>query len=406
MKRKLLYRTVLLLVLLAASLPLTSVSAHPLSVSYTSINVNDKDTTLTFSLDVLSIIEQVKGIDADGDYKITADELKAKESTVSHFFEDSLLFELDSKTIEASYVGSAFEKKADKDVITFTFTMPHLEPGQSLKYEDDLYSGDENTNYADFVSMHFYDQSSESVLRGKDRSFTLLVTENQDQQQQDGSAATQSQSPTSTQPSSDNSSASADAAPQHEQVTVTTSQPSSFVTFFKLGMNHILTGYDHLLFLLALLLSRQTWKQYAGVITAFTVAHSITLTLATLGLIHLPSRWVESVIALSICYVALENIFRKKIRYRWPITFLFGLVHGVGFADILMGMDLPKSKMAVSLISFNLGIETIQLILMALVVPLLKLMQNRVHYPTAIKFASAAVCVMGGIWLIERLFAV
>lgn len=77
-------------------------------------------------------------------------------------------------------------------------------------------------------------------------------------------------------------------------------------------MNHILTGYDHLLFLFALLLRKQTLKQYAAIITAFTLAHSITLTLAVLGWISLPSRVVESVIALSICYVALENIFRKK----------------------------------------------------------------------------------------------
>ena len=118
---------------------------------------------------------------------------------------------------------------------------------------------------------------------------------------------------------------------------------SGWFSFLKLGMNHILTGYDHLLFLLSLLIARQTFKQIATTITAFTIAHSITLTLTVLGMIDVPSSFVEPAIALSICYVALENIFRQKISYRWVITFVFGLIHGMGFADILKEMNIPKN---------------------------------------------------------------
>lgn len=170
-------------------------------------------------------------------------------------------------------------------------------------------------------------------------------------------------------------------------------------------MLHILTGYDHLLFLLALLLRKQTFKQYAAIITSFTIAHSITISLAVLGIITLPSRFVESVIAFSIVYVALENIFRKEIRHRWGLTFLFGLIHGLGFANILREMNIPKSDLAVALVNFNIGIEVVQLALVLLILPLLTYMFKLKSSKIIIKIGSTIVAALGAFWLIERLFS-
>lgn len=177
------------------------------------------------------------------------------------------------------------------------------------------------------------------------------------------------------------------------------------VLLLKLGMLHILTGYDHLLFLLALLLRKQTFKQYAAIITSFTIAHSITISLAVLGVITFPSRFVESVIAFSIVYVALENIFRKEIRHRWGLTFLFGLIHGLGFANILKEMNIPKADLALALVNFNIGIEVVQLALVLLVLPLLTYMFRLKSSGLIIKAGSIIVAALGAFWLIERIFS-
>lgn len=167
---------------------------------------------------------------------------------------------------------------------------------------------------------------------------------------------------------------------------------------------HILTGYDHLLFQLALLLRKQTFKQYAAIVTSFTIAHSITLTLSVLGLVTLPSRFVEATIAFSICYVAVENIFRKKIRHRWTITFLFGLIHGLGFATLLREMAIPMKDLAVALVNFNLGIEAVQLTIVLLLLPLLTYMFKQKISGKMVQYGSIVIAVLSAIWLIQRLF--
>jgi len=127
-------------------------------------------------------------------------------------------------------------------------------------------------------------------------------------------------------------------------------------SFFRLGVEHILTGYDHLLFLGALLLRGGRLLSLFKIITAFTVAHSITLALAVFGLVAAPERLVECVIAASIVYVALENVFlRDAPSQRWVVSFLFGLVHGFGFASALSPLHLPPRHLALALLGFNLG---------------------------------------------------
>ncbi|ETI70198.1 HupE/UreJ family protein [Neobacillus vireti] len=169
-------------------------------------------------------------------------------------------------------------------------------------------------------------------------------------------------------------------------------------------MNHILSGYDHLLFLFSLLIARQTFKQYAAVITSFTIAHCLTLTLTVLNIINISPSIVEPAIALSICYVAIENIVRKEVRSRWIITFVFGLIHGMGFADLLKGMDLPAKNLAIDIFSFNLGIEFIQLAIVCVMLPLLYFVRRWKYSTRAVNVCSAVAFLLGGIWLTERLF--
>jgi len=177
------------------------------------------------------------------------------------------------------------------------------------------------------------------------------------------------------------------------------------VSFFRLGVAHILTGYDHLLFLAALLLRGGRLGSLLKIITAFTLAHSITLALAVSGLVVLPGRLVEPFIAASIVWVAAENLLARKgpPRHRWRVAFVFGLVHGFGFASILAPLSLPAGGLAWALLGFNLGVEGGQALVVIALVPVLAWMHGKPWERVVVRTASTAVAVMGLVWLVERI---
>lgn len=179
---------------------------------------------------------------------------------------------------------------------------------------------------------------------------------------------------------------------------------SDIATFIVLGIKHILTGYDHIAFLLALIVIGLSVREALKIITAFTIAHSITLLLAAMNIVNLNSRFVESVIALSICYIAVENLVSKQINYRWLVTFLFGLVHGFGFASVLQEYVADKSNLVRSVVSFNVGVEVGQLSILLVTLPLLYLLRKKVSSRTVTLVASAAIFIVGLAWFIDRLF--
>jgi hydrogenase/urease accessory protein HupE len=174
--------------------------------------------------------------------------------------------------------------------------------------------------------------------------------------------------------------------------------------FIVLGIEHILTGYDHIAFLLALIVIGLSIREVLKIITAFTIAHSITLLLAATQIVSLNSRIVESVIAFSICFVALENLFKKKVHYRWLVTFVFGLVHGFGFASVLQELIVGKSNLIVSVVSFNLGVEVGQLMIFLVLLPVLYLLKNKIEFRKVTVGVSLAIFLLGFTWLIERGF--
>ena len=180
-----------------------------------------------------------------------------------------------------------------------------------------------------------------------------------------------------------------------------------FVDFFLLGVRHILTGYDHLLFLFGLLIVSRNARSAALLITCFTAAHSLTLALSTFGLVNLQSRFVEPAIAASIVYVGIENLFggTGRLQWRWILTFAFGLVHGLGFASVLREMGVANTGVdtVVPLLSFNLGVEVGQLSVAAIVLPLIwKLRQSLSFLRFGVPACSLIVAFAGGYWLVER----
>jgi len=178
----------------------------------------------------------------------------------------------------------------------------------------------------------------------------------------------------------------------------------TFGSFLVLGIEHIITGYDHVLFLISLLMLGGGMSYLLQVVTAFTVAHSITLSLAVLNIVTLPSRVVESAIALTIIYVAAENFWRKSLKGRWMLTFCFGLIHGMGFASVLKEMNLPRTNLAISLVSFNLGVEVGQIIIVSIAYMILRFVRQQQWEPTMRRWVSGGVIAVAFVWFVQRAF--
>ncbi len=177
-------------------------------------------------------------------------------------------------------------------------------------------------------------------------------------------------------------------------------------SMLKLGVAHILTGADHLVFLLGLILVGGSLRTLIGVVSAFTLAHSITLGLAALSIFTPSPRLVEPAIALSIAYVGVENLFVPDARNRWRITFPFGLVHGFGFAGALREIALPRPEVPVALVSFNLGVEVGQLAVLAVALPLVLAARRAPWFgDRGVRALSLAIAAGGAALFIARLAA-
>ncbi|MBC7545011.1 MAG: HupE/UreJ family protein [Candidatus Sericytochromatia bacterium] len=185
----------------------------------------------------------------------------------------------------------------------------------------------------------------------------------------------------------------------------TLSRPQAWrqiANFSRLGIEHLLTGYDHLLFLISLLVVGGGIAYSLKMVTAFTVAHSLTLGLAVLDVLVLPPRLVECAIALTIVYVAAENLWRKSFQGRFAVVLGFGLIHGLGFAAVLRDLHLPPGQLAVSLLGFNLGIECGQLAVVLVAWVVLAAFRRRAWDGLVRVWVSVAVILAGLLWFVER----
>jgi len=187
---------------------------------------------------------------------------------------------------------------------------------------------------------------------------------------------------------------------------------STLERYLVTGIEHIFLGYDHIAFLIAVVLWARRLVPVIKIVTAFTVAHSITLSLAALNIVVIPGTFVEPAIAASIVFVAMENFFSRDIDSRWRVTFAFGLVHGFGFAGALREIGLPTNAVAPALAAFNIGVEIGQVAIVAIVVPALiafdRLMAVDKAKParaaTLVYALSALITLLGSYWFLTRMF--
>ncbi|GGI47012.1 membrane protein [Paenibacillus marchantiophytorum] len=370
--------------------------AHAYSASYATLDLTQSQTRLTFAIDELSVIELAGG-DTDNNKMLDQTEFERIRDTFADVIKPQLTLKIGGQIQAMQQLQSiVLDREGDASKVLLTAIYPPVLASQNISLKDTLYQHDTKTNYVNLLTIHYGTQSSTAALSAENRSWAMQLT--------DADFAKLPPDLQSMPTDASQKASFATDAGKSVDSEVETDAISGWYSFFMLGIHHILGGYDHLLFLFSLLIARQTYKQYATMITAFTIAHSLTLTLTVLNIIAVPPSIVEPLIALSICYVAIDNIVRKSVSYRWLLTFLFGLIHGMGFADILKGMNIPKTELATDLISFNLGIETVQLIIVAIFIPLLYMM-HRVKYARKIVISGSALALLlGGIWLVQRVF--
>jgi len=350
----------------------TGAGAHVSDTSLLRVRVLPDKLQLEANVDLLTLNRVVK-LDADGNGLVTRAELSQAAPKLEEFFRQKLLLKLGG---EAPSLGRAAapEWQAPQETATEgDLQSVHV----NLAFERELPPGTKGFRLENAVFDAF----------GPAHNVIFAVAEGD---------ATQQAVLTLETPGLDYDFATQNQAGSSREAVGTTS-------LFRLGVSHILEGYDHLLFLLTLLVAASGWRQMLGIITAFTAAHSVTVGLAVFGVARLPEKLVECTIAASIVWVAAENLFQGGGRNRWRQTFAFGLIHGFGFAGALLELQLPREGLAWSLLFFNTGVEVGQLLVVAPLFPLLLLLRRTPWSGLVRKALSGAALTMALVWLSQRL---
>jgi hypothetical protein len=344
--------------------------AHSPDTSYCRIGIGQHEIEFKFTFD-LATLQRITNLDANGDQKLSREELIAAAPKLQSFLRQHVYLDLNRREAEFAVAdpptwpddaGAGIPKSDfNQRLISFTFRNPVLTAPEDVTITFDFF---EQLSAAHTVLGAF-------VWNGHEEEVIFTRFE-----------------------------------PDYLYDTGYTAPVTAQLTqYFRLGVKHIFLGYDHLAFLIALLFVKRFMDLFK-IITAFTLAHTLTLALAVLQVVKLRPQLVEVGIAVTIMYVAAENLWVRDTGYRWMLTFGFGLVHGFSFATVLRELGLPSGGLARSLVSFNVGVEAGQILIISLLWPLLWWI-NRRAWSRKFRFgASIAIFVLGAAWFTERVFAV
>jgi hypothetical protein len=347
--------------------------AHKPSDSYLSIEVNEARVSGRWDI-ALRDLDFAIGLDADGDGRITWGETRAKHAEIAAYAMARLAIRSNGAACRTEVPQQLVDRHTDGayTVLDLSITCPDTPTLLSITYG--LFA-DIDPQHRGLLKLSALGQTRSAVFSPEAREQSFALKE--------------------------------------------TSLFAQFIDYAREGVWHIWIGFDHILFLLALLLPsvlvwhKPRWHaserfgpsfwEVAKIVTAFTVAHSITLSLATLGWVSLPSRWVESAIAASVLLAALNNVWPVFQGRRWLVAFCFGLVHGFGFASVLADLGLPSEALVLALVGFNLGVEAGQLAIVAVFLPLAFSLRKRWVYHRFIFIGgSLLIAALAAVWLVER----
>lgn len=375
----LLHKLLLCLLVLCAA----PASAHKPSDSYLNLKPDGKQIDGQWDI-ALRDLDFAIGLDANGDAAITWGEVKAKHAEIAAYALSRLQLSSHGQPCPASVSAHLIDEHTDGAYAVLRFRATCEQVIDTLTAHYSLFF-DVDPQHKGLLSLQAQGQTSSAIFSPEQatRQFTLQ-------------------------------------------------QPNrlrQFLDYGREGVWHIWIGFDHILFLLALLLPAVVvrvagdgrmagrmagqWQPVAAfrpalwqvlkIVTAFTLAHSITLSLATLGIISLPSRWVESTIAASVVLAALNNVYPLFRERRWVMAFVFGLIHGFGFASVLGDLGLPREALMLALIGFNLGVEAGQLAIVSVFLPFTFFLRHTGFYRRGLLFGgSLLVAALALVWLAER----
>ena len=367
-------RALLFAFLLAAG----SAQAHKPSDSYLTLHSDGR--ALTGQWDIaLRDLEYAIGLDRNGDGAITWGELKAKHAEIDAYVLARLTLRADGAACRLQPLEHLVDEHSDGAYAVLRFTAQC--PAESYQTAE--------VEYSLFFDLDPTHRGLLRVERGGDTTTGVLSPER----------------------------------PRFEASAEGRSRLRQFADYVREGVWHIWIGFDHILFLVSLLLPsvfvltnrqwqpalrfRDTFWDVFKVATSFTVAHSITLSLAALSVIALPSRLVESTIAFSVMLAALNNVWPVVHGRRWAVAFGFGLIHGFGFASVLTDLGLPREALLLALVGFNVGVELGQLAIIAVFLPAAYALRGTWAYRRVVFVGgSAAIALVAALWLVERAFNV
>ena len=362
---------ILVLALFVVALP---AAAHKPSDSYLTLRLEDAKVDIQWDI-ALRDLEYAVGIDANGDAAITWEELQARHDAIAAYALTRLAITADGAACSSTDVGHLVDRHSDGIYAVLRFAA--ICPRKSRTLE---------ARYALFFDLDPLHRGLARVEQnGEGRSLIF--------------------------------------SPEHpaQRLAGERSFVGEALDFVREGVWHIWTGFDHVLFLLSLLLASVLRRESGGwvplpgfrqalgktlvVVTAFTLAHSLTLALAALDVLAPPSRWVESAIAASVMIAALNNVYPVLERRLWLVAFLFGLIHGFGFASVLRDLGLPRDNLLAALVSFNLGVEAGQLAIVAGLLPVaFVLRQTWLYRRLTLAAGSLLIVAVACVWLFERAF--
>ena len=358
---------------LLAALPAVPAFGHKASDAY--LTLERDGTTLSGHWDIaLRDLDNAIGLDANGDGDLTWGEIRRRQDDIANHALSALILSSSGERCTVRSTGTSIDVHTDGAYAVLALSGRCAHPGPTLTI--------------DYRLFEQVDPQHRGLLQFVERNRAVSVV---------FSAQTK----------------------RHVVGDGGAGRAQQFLMYLNEGVSHIWMGFDHILFLLSLLLPavlvraghawqpapsfRASFIDVAKVVTAFTVAHSITLSLAALSIVTPPSRWVESGIALSVGLAALNNLFPVVANGRWIAAFAFGLLHGFGFAGALQDLGLPNGSLALSLAAFNLGVETGQLAIVLLFLPLAFALRSTWAYRRLVLGGgSIAIAALASVWLVER----
>ena len=350
-------------------------AAHKPSDSYLSVAVDGS--ALRGQWDIaLRDLDFAIGLDSNGDGEITWGELRARHNEIAAYALARLTIALDGAQCPLRATEHLVDQHSDGAYAVMRFEAQCAKPGAALELGYNLFF-DLDPQHKGLLRLEYAGATRTAIF-------------------------------------------SPDTARQSFELT-RSSRVTQFIDYAREGVWHIWIGFDHILFLLSLLLPAVLIPLNTGwqaverfkpalwdvfkIVTAFTVAHSITLSLAALGVITLPTRLTESAIALSVILAALNNLYPLFQRRRWMVAFAFGLIHGFGFASVLADLGLPRDALLLALVGFNLGVEAGQLAIVSVFLPAAYWLRRTALYQRGVFLGgSVLICLLASKWFIERAF--